>query len=67
MDHTTDTIRCNGCGVEILWSPIVSGERDYCCEDCRQGWPCDCGERQEQEDDQRDRPGGRSGLSVSGV
>lgn len=53
MARIEDTIRCDNCGVEITWGPIVKHAYDYCCQDCMQGLPCGCGERMEQEDDRR--------------
>jgi hypothetical protein len=47
-EHTT--IWCDGCGVEILWLPIEEADRDYCCEDCRQGLACECSDRMEEEE-----------------
>lgn len=56
MSKTDNTIYCDGCGVEITWSPVIIGLRDYCCEDCREGLPCRCGERMEQEEERRGTP-----------
>lgn len=50
MSRKHETIWCDGCGVEILWSPIEEAGRDFCCEDCRRGWLCECGDRLEEED-----------------
>ena len=44
---------CDGCGVEITWAPVISGHNHYCCESCRQGLECNCGLRQELEDERR--------------
>ena len=50
MSRQHDTFWCDGCGVEILWAPVKVGECDYCCEDCREGRPCECGDRMEEEE-----------------
>jgi len=46
----TDTVWCDGCGVELFWAPVHADQRDYCCEDCRDGFACGCGARMEEED-----------------
>lgn len=48
--RVSDTIWCDGCGVEVLWAPVRAQERDYCCADCRDGYACNCGSRVEEED-----------------
>lgn len=53
MDRNRDTVWCDGCGVEILWAPMVADERDYCCRDCSRGLACDCGEPMELEEERR--------------
>jgi hypothetical protein len=53
MARIEETVICDNCGVEITWSPIEEGGRDYCCQDCRDGYPCACGSRYELEDDRR--------------
>jgi hypothetical protein len=58
----SDTVFCDGCGVEITWAPVRSGQHDYCCQDCADGYECSCGARMEDEDDSRGR-----GESASGV
>lgn len=45
-----DTIWCDGCGIELLWAPVRGNQRDYCCEDCKNGFACSCGSRMEEED-----------------
>lgn len=50
MSREHETIWCDGCGVEILWSPIEEDGRDYCCEDCQHELPCACGDRMEAEE-----------------
>jgi hypothetical protein len=54
MVNQTNTILCDGCGVEITWSPITASERSFCCVDCQQGRPCTCGDRMEVDDEHRD-------------
>lgn len=51
MVRTEDTTFCDGCGVEILLSPVVIEDRHYCCRDCADGLECECGERLEIEED----------------
>lgn len=46
-----DFIWCQGCGVEITWSPILVDQHTYCCEECSRGIQCRCAERMEQDDD----------------
>ena len=56
MARNQDTIWCKGCGAEILWVPLIVEGQDYCCQDCREGRPCRCGERMEPDEDRRARP-----------
>jgi hypothetical protein len=65
MSHYLDTVWCDGCGIEILWSPVVKGKSEYCCEDCMIGLPCRCGERQEWDDERRAQPMGGSASHES--
>lgn len=44
MSRINDTIRCDGCGIEILGAPLVVAGHYYCCQDCRDGLECDCRE-----------------------
>jgi hypothetical protein len=53
MSHSSDTVRCDGCGAEIFLAPVMHDERIYCCEDCANDRPCHCAERQEDEDERR--------------
>lgn len=65
MGSVEETIFCDGCGVEITWSPVIvhpSGKglaayakkpRRYCCLACAKGLPCHCAERMELEDERR--------------
>ncbi len=50
-----DTVFCDGCGVEVLWTPVRAGHHDYCCEDCKNGYECNCGPRMEDDDYPRDQ------------
>ncbi len=50
-----DTIWCDGCGVEILWAPLVVKGRHYCCQDCSAGYACRCGGDENWDDERRDR------------
>lgn len=34
--------RCDNCGVEIPWKPVMHRDRAYCCGGCAQGGPCYC-------------------------
>ncbi len=47
------TVYCNGCGVEITWAPLYLNKQHYCCQDCYDGRPCECGSRLEDEDEHR--------------
>lgn len=40
--RNTHTIVCDGCGVEVTWTPVVEGQRIFCCQQCAQGLPCEC-------------------------
>ncbi len=48
-----ETVWCDGCGVEITWSPVHDKSRTFCCEDCRDGRSCKCGERMELDERRR--------------
>ncbi len=37
-----ETLWCDGCGVEIHWSPLESADLVYCCTKCLQGERCPC-------------------------
>jgi len=53
VNNETGVIWCDGCGVEIRWSPVVITGKEpmdksyYCCQDCSQGLRCRCRERME--------------------
>lgn len=51
-----NTLWCDGCGVEILWAPVIFNNQHYCCEKCLRGEECDCAQRQEEDDEQREKP-----------
>jgi hypothetical protein len=46
-------VSCDGCGIEISWSPVVRRPvhsvrlEHYCCQDCLEGNGCTCAERME--------------------
>ncbi len=42
MTFFDDTLRCDGCGVEILAAPVVVDGYHYCCRDCAEGYECSC-------------------------
>ncbi len=49
------TVWCKGCGAEINWAPVIVDQHYFCCEDCANGLPCQCGERMEWEDDHKSK------------
>jgi hypothetical protein len=53
MVRIEDTLFCDGCGVEVTLSPVIKDRREYCCEDCSQGFVCKCGERMELDERRR--------------
>ncbi len=55
MPRIDNLVFCDGCGVEITWSPVIKGHKVYCCRDCSDGLACNCGERMELEDDRRSK------------
>ena len=65
MSHIEGMIYCDGCGVEFSWSPIISGEYNYCCQDCLEGRQCGCGERLEMEENRR--AGGEDQVAAPGT
>lgn len=38
----TNTVICDGCGVEITWAALVLDGKTYCCQDCAEGRACEC-------------------------
>jgi hypothetical protein len=53
MAWSEEVIWCDGCGVEISWGPVMVNDKPYCCQDCAQGYACDCGERMEMDEEMR--------------
>ena len=53
MSNIEKTVWCKGCGIEIFWSPKIVDNHSYCCQECLEGFPCRCGERNEQEEHRR--------------
>lgn len=51
MPRIEDTLFCDGCGAEVIWAPVVSGSHYFCCQDCRDGLECSCGDRMEHDDE----------------
>ena len=45
----TDTVVCDGCGVEVTWAPLVVDGEQFCCQDCSEGRPCECDYPPEEE------------------
>ncbi len=65
MAKIQDSVFCDGCGIEVTWTPYyqnpahnIPGVRrsEYCCQDCAQGYRCRCGERMLLEEDRRKEP-----------
>jgi len=44
-------LRCDGCGVEITWTPVLARGRRYCCARCAAGSECQCGYVVENEEE----------------
>lgn len=42
MTFVDDTLRCDGCGIEILAAPVIINGYHYCCQDCAEGYECNC-------------------------
>ncbi len=38
----TNTVVCDGCGIEIAWAAVVLDAKIYCCQDCAEGRVCEC-------------------------
>lgn len=51
MARTEETVRCDGCGVEILVAPVIVAGFYYCCQDCRDGLECECSKHFEVDED----------------
>ena len=43
-----DTLWCDGCGVEIHWTPLEKGQLVFCCRRCLMGEECDCEDFQDE-------------------
>ncbi len=43
----TGLVVCDGCGVEITWTPVIRQKRIYCCQACAQGLSCECDSQQD--------------------
>ena len=54
MAYSENTLWCDGCGAEILWSPTLANGQEFCCQNCALGINCHCAERQEWEDEYRE-------------
>jgi hypothetical protein len=57
MVKIEDTVFCDGCGVEIPLAPVVKNRKEYCCEDCAQGYECKRGEQMELDEQGRGERG----------
>ncbi len=42
MSRKNNTIWCDGCGEEVHWVPLMKDGCHYCCQDCLEGFPCEC-------------------------
>jgi hypothetical protein len=51
MEFDEKTLRCDGCGIEIRWKPVVAGRLTFCCGDCLHGRGCECQDSLEIEDE----------------
>ncbi|MEO8972660.1 MAG: hypothetical protein ABI406_13805 [Ktedonobacteraceae bacterium] len=36
------SLRCANCDIDILWLPIITQGKTYCCTGCAAGGPCNC-------------------------
>jgi hypothetical protein len=61
MTRSEDTIWCDGCGTEILWSPYIVQQQDFCCQDCASGIPCKCAEIMDWDDEYQNATGAITG------
>lgn len=50
------TIFCDNCGIEISWAPIMVQKFHYCCRECFNYYPCECGDRTDMEEERRQQP-----------
>jgi hypothetical protein len=53
MARYGNTFWCDNCGVEIAWVPLVEGRHHYCCQDCRDGYRCECTDTIESDEERR--------------
>lgn len=53
MVWISDTLWCDGCGVEISWTPVCQGHHHYCCSECAEGRECECAAWVEQDEERR--------------
>jgi hypothetical protein len=66
MEIDEKTLRCDGCGIEIRWHPLLTGKLAFCCNDCLHGRTCECQDRLEIEEDHREGQSSSSiGISLS--
>jgi hypothetical protein len=52
MTQINSITYCDRCIVEITWSHPKLGHLDYCCQDCMDGLPCECGFETDLVDDE---------------
>jgi hypothetical protein len=43
MPMIEDVLYCDRCGAEVVGAPVLRDGVRYCCGDCADGQPCDCG------------------------
>ncbi len=53
MLHPDNWILCESCGAEVTCGAFVVNDHIFCCKQCYEGYPCNCGERMEIEVDRR--------------
>jgi hypothetical protein len=53
MSRMNNTIWCDGCGLEIIWLPLVISGRHYCCQECMRGLACQCYRWSELDEERR--------------
>jgi hypothetical protein len=52
MDPVEGTLWCEGCGVDMTWTPVLAQGKRYCCAQCAAGCPCECGYALEDEEEE---------------
>ncbi len=67
MTRYLDTVWCDGCGAEIVLSPVVKDGHEYCCVLCQNGLACDCAALQEFEDERRAQAAGEGVGPAGGI